>query len=54
MADLEAYTEWKDGAYIQVAFWHWTPEKREFLISGTHPACWELLRPTDEDEEGTT
>jgi hypothetical protein len=50
--DQEGFTAWSKGEYIQVAFAHWTPEKREMLISGTHPQCWDALTLPEEEVNG--
>lgn len=34
---------WWDGAYAQHVWPDWSAEKRELLISGTHPQCWDEL-----------
>ena len=39
-ADLDL---WKSGEYVQNVFPWMTPDEREVLISGTHPACWTRL-----------
>ena len=31
------------GVPVQEALPHWSPEMRETLISGTHPACWKEM-----------
>jgi hypothetical protein len=35
--------------YIQEALPDWTPEERELLITGTHPACWASLMPKEDE-----
>jgi len=42
-ADQVAYRSWRSGEYVQRAFAHWDDDKRELLVSGTHPACWLVL-----------
>ena len=37
--------------YIQDRLPRLSPEKREILITGTHPACWDEMFPEDDDEE---
>lgn len=40
----DGFDAWKDrGLYVQDAFPEMSPDEREMLISGTHPACWEAL-----------
>ena len=38
--DWAALWEWKQGEYVQVAFAHWSADRREVLISGAHQHCW--------------
>lgn len=47
--DPNGFQEWKAGALIQKALPGLTPDERELLISGTHPACWEKLWGDDKD-----
>ena len=49
--DQEGFVAWSKGESTQVAFAHWTDEKRELLISGTHPSCWETFRLPEEDDD---
>lgn len=37
------YKDWQAGTMIQKAFLKLSPDNRELLISGTHPACWDQL-----------
>lgn len=37
------YLRWIDGTHVQVIWPHWSAEKRELLITGTHPACWDAI-----------
>jgi hypothetical protein len=37
------YKMWRDGAYVQQAFSYLSPEKREMLVSGTHPSCFDIM-----------
>ena len=49
MAGVELYNR---GAFVQVAFPHWAPGKRELLITGTHEHCFEaIFADLDEDYE---
>ncbi len=39
---LDGYIRWQgEGALIQDAFPDFTPDEREVLITGYHPACWD-------------
>jgi hypothetical protein len=49
--DQEGFRAWSRGESVQVAFWHWSNEKREMLISGTHPACWNVLTLPEDDDD---
>lgn len=40
---------WQGGALIQSVFPLVPIEQREFLISGTHPACWDAIFGDEED-----
>ena len=47
----EQYNKWKvRGLYIQDVFPNLDKDIREWMISGTHPACWKQVFG-DEDEE---
>lgn len=46
--DFQAFTE---GKLVQDVFPEWSPAERELFITGTHPDCWDILFPPDEDEE---
>lgn len=50
VVDRAAHAAWKAGQLIQVSFPDWTNDKRELLVTGTHPDCWDVLNP-DIDEE---
>lgn len=42
---------WQDeGMHIQRAFPDLSPDVREVMISGTHPKCWDVLFPEEDDE----
>lgn len=40
---LKSYIEWIEGP-IQDAFKDWTPDRREVLMTGIHPDCFETLK----------
>ena len=37
--------------FIQDALPEWSVDKRELLITGTHPACWDAIFEDDEEED---
>jgi hypothetical protein len=39
----EKYRRWIAGELVQRVWPHMTPDDRELLITGTHPACWEKI-----------
>lgn len=41
---------WQGGMLVQEAFPELSPDLRELLISGTHPACWDELWGDEVDE----
>jgi hypothetical protein len=41
--DGDRYREWQRGTYVQRAFPEMPDDRRELLVSGTHPECWALL-----------
>jgi hypothetical protein len=43
------YDRWRAGAFVQVAFPEMPKERREQLISGTCPPCWERLFAYEDD-----
>lgn len=45
------YAHWQNGELIQRAFPEMPPEEREMLLTGTHPACWEILYPSADEPE---
>jgi hypothetical protein len=49
--DREAVTRWQEGENIQSAFPDMKAADREVLITGTHPACWDKLFPTEGEDE---
>ncbi len=50
--DEGKYKRWQGGEHVQVVFADWSAERRELLMSGTHPICWEnIMRVTDDMEE---
>jgi len=46
----EQYNKWQvRGLYIQIVFPHLDKDIREWMISGTHPACWNQVFGETED-----
>jgi hypothetical protein len=43
VVDDDAYTRWRNGELIQVAFPNMPKELREQLKTGYHPACWNKI-----------
>ncbi len=45
MVDLERdkYRRWKSGEHVQVVWPEMSPDEREMLITGIHPACWDSM-----------
>lgn len=41
---------YQKGEYVQVAFPNLSPDEREMLINGTHPDCFDIIAPPDDDE----
>lgn len=41
--DPEKLKRWQKGEHIQDVFTDWDADKRELLITGTHPECWDLM-----------
>lgn len=48
--DYAAAVAWRNGMHVQDAFPDMPMDEREILITGTHPACWDILFPEEEDE----
>ena len=51
--DDNKWERWVGGEHVQAVFADWSVERRELLISGTHPICWKnrIMRVTDDMEE---
>jgi hypothetical protein len=45
----DGYREWLNGALIQNALPDLTDDERELLLTGTHPDCWDIAFPDEED-----
>jgi len=41
--DYDKWQRWQDGELIQNVFPEMSRSKREILISGTHPKCWDEM-----------
>jgi hypothetical protein len=46
---LDGYIEWKKGALIQDAFPDMDADNRELVKTGTHPQCWDMMFPEEEE-----
>lgn len=49
--DALGFIRWQSGELIQVALPELSPEKREQLITGTCPLCWDNMWSFLEDDE---
>jgi len=49
--DEDGLINWQNGMHIQNALPELTAEKRELLISGTCPICWDTHMKFDDDDE---
>jgi hypothetical protein len=43
LVDKDKYDRWRAGELIQRVWPDWTPDQRELLQTGTHPACWDEM-----------
>ncbi len=34
---------WRAGEHVQNVWPEWSPDKRELMITGTHPKCWDEM-----------
>lgn len=41
--------DWEHGQFVQVAMPGLTPDEREIVMTGTHPACFDAVFADDED-----
>lgn len=46
---LQAYLDWLEGKFIQDAFYFFTPDEREFILTGITPQEWARLFGEDND-----
>lgn len=44
------YLDWQDGMLVQKAFPYLSADKREMLISGICPTCWEKTFGGEDDD----
>lgn len=53
LMSTEEYTKWQiQNLFVQNVFPHLDAETREWMISGTHPHCWEeVFGKNDQEEE---
>lgn len=52
-SELERYGALQRGEFrlIQDAFPEWSADKRELLITGTHPECWDAIFEDEEEDD---
>lgn len=50
MTAQQHYRYYEQREFVQNVFPDWTPDQRELLISGTHPACWDAMFPEEDDD----
>lgn len=50
MTGEQHHRYYEQREFVQVVFPDWTADQRELLISGTHPACWDVMFPEEEDD----
>lgn len=43
----ERVRRWLHGEHVQDVWPERTPDERELIVTGTHPACWDRLFPDD-------
>lgn len=51
MTEAEIASFESGEGYIQDRLPNMSPETREILITGTHPACWNEMFPEDDEED---
>lgn len=39
--ELGSFRRWEEGEFIQRAFPRWSADRRELLMTGYHPTCWD-------------
>lgn len=49
-AEAIGVRRWQQGELIQRALPDMPMEQRELLITGTHPECWKIMFPPEEDD----
>ena len=49
VVDAVGYELWRQGTLIQNALPDTSPQEREILLTGTHPACWDEMFGDEED-----
>lgn len=51
MMSTEEYNKWQiRNLYVQDVFPHLDKDVREWMVSGTHPACWDQVFGEDEED----
>lgn len=46
----EGWEKYKAGEFVQIAFPTLTADEREMLINGSHPECFDIMAPPDDEE----
>lgn len=49
VVDEDAWLKFRQGMYVQTAFPTWSADRRELLLTGTHPECWTKLLGDEDD-----
>lgn len=47
--DEAQYIKWRNGMLIQYAFPNMSMGKREMLMTGIHPECWDKIFPPEDE-----
>jgi hypothetical protein len=51
LVEQSSFEQWKQGAFIQDAFFTLSPPERELIKTGTHPECWAEIFSSEGDDE---
>lgn len=50
--EAKGVREFLNGKAVQKALPEWDASRRELLLTGTHPKCWDEMWAEDEEETG--